>query len=170
MTYAPLKIRIYAFLFDYLMIVLYGIFVVGTISVIFRPVITPLFSDSPAAAELTGFFLVTLPVSLYFIICECSTWQGTWGKKKLSIRVVDNSGNRIGLFRSTVRTAIKFMPWEAGHFAVWHLTLPTDFSDTGVYVILITVYLTVFIYLLSPLMNKKRKTIYDWIAGTKVVR
>ncbi|ALC80301.1 RDD family protein [Bacillus gobiensis] len=107
MTYAPLKIRIYAFLFDYLIIVLYGIFVVGTISVIFRPFITPLFSNSPAAAELTGFFLVTLPTAL---------------------------------------------------------------SDTAVYMILIAVYLTAFIYFISPLMNKKRKTTYDWIAGTKVVR
>lgn len=81
MSNAPFKTRIYAFLLDYLIIVLYGIFVVGTISFVFRPFITPLLSSSSIMAELTGFLLITLPVSLYFILCERSRWQGTWGKK-----------------------------------------------------------------------------------------
>lgn len=170
MAYASLKIRIYAFLLDYLIIVLYSIFVVGSISVIFRPFITPLFSNSPVTAELTGFFMMTLPVSLYFIICESSNWQGTWGKKKLKIRVVDETGQRIGFIRSAVRTAIKFLPWEVAHFAVLRFTLPSDFSENALYVILIAVNLTVFIYLISPLMIRKKKTIYDWIAGTQVIQ
>lgn len=170
MTSASLKIRIYAFLLDYLIIVLYGIFVVGTISVVFRPFFNPLFSYSPVTAELTGFFLMTLPVSLYFIICECSRWQGTWGKKKLKIRVVDETGQCIRFIRSAVRTAIKFLPWEVAHFAILRFTLPSDFSETALYVILVAVNLTAFIYLISPLFNKKRKTIYDWVAGTKVIQ
>ena len=82
MSYASFKIRIYAFLLDYLLIVIYGILVVGTISIVFRPFFTPLFSSSPVISELTGFLIMTLPISLYFIFCECSRWQGTWGKKK----------------------------------------------------------------------------------------
>ena len=50
MSYAAFKTRIYAFLLDYLIIVIYGIFVVGTISFVFRPYINPLFSSSPIIA------------------------------------------------------------------------------------------------------------------------
>jgi|1186.fasta_scaffold570290_1 uncharacterized RDD family membrane protein YckC len=170
MSYAPFKIRIYAFLLDYLVIVMYGMFVVGTISFVFRSFITPLFSSSPVIAELTGFFMMTLPVSLYFILCERSRWQGTWGKKKMGIRVVDSEGQRIELGRAVIRTTIKFLPWEVAHFGIWRLMLPTNFSEITVFVILNIVNLTVLLYLIIPLTNKKKKNIYDWVAGTVVVR
>ncbi|MBS4221748.1 RDD family protein [Bacillus sp. FJAT-49682] len=166
---APFKTRIYAFLLDYLVFAFYGVLVVGSISLVFKSILTPLFSGSPVIAELTGFLLLTLPVSLYFILCERSKWQGTWGKKKMSIRVMDSAGKRIGLGRSTVRTAIKFLPWEVAHFGMWRLIHPTVFSEISIMVILYVAMFTVLIYLLSPLSNKKRRTIYDWIAGTKVV-
>ena len=169
MSYASLKIRIYAFLLDYLVIVIYGIFVLGTISFVFRSYITPLFSSSPVVAELTGFLMITLPVSLYFILCESSKWQGTLGKRKMGIRVVDGAGQRIGIGRSAFRTAIKFLPWEVAHFGIWRLMLPTDFSEISVYVILNAVNLAILIYLIIPLTNKKRKNVYDWVAGTEVV-
>ncbi|EKN63848.1 RDD domain-containing protein [Neobacillus bataviensis LMG 21833] len=170
MSYAAFKIRIYAFLLDYLVIIIYGIFVVGTISFVFRSNINPLFSSSPVTAELTGFFMMTLPVSLYFILSECSKWQGTLGKRKMGIRVVDGIGQRIGIGRSAFRTTIKFLPWEAAHFGIWRLMLPTDFSEITVYVILNAVNLIILLYLIIPLTNKKRKNVYDWIAGTEVVR
>ncbi|WP_338452887.1 RDD family protein [Niallia oryzisoli] len=169
MTYAPFKIRIFAFLIDYLVIVLYGIFVVGTISIVFRSYISPLFSSSPVIAEFTGFIMMTLPVSLYFIFCECCQWQGTLGKRKMGIRVVDGNGQCIGIGRSAIRTAIKFLPWEVAHFGIWRIMLPTDFSEITVYVILNAVNLVILLYLIIPLTNKKRKNIYDWIAGTEVV-
>src|SRR5690625_5666491 len=106
MSNAPFKIRIYAFLLDYLVILIYAIFVVSTISFIFRTYITHLFSSSPVTAELTGFLLITLPVSLYFILFECSKWQGTLGKRRMGIRVVDRFGQRIGIGRSVFRTTI----------------------------------------------------------------
>ena len=170
MTYAPFKIRIYAFLLDYLIIIAYGIFVVGTISIVFQSFVNPLFSGSPVIAELTGFFMITLPVSLYFILCESSKWQGTLGKRKMGIRVVDDEGRRIGIGRSTLRTAVKFLPWEVAHFGIWRLILPTDFSETTVFVILNAVNLAILLYLIIPLTNKNRKNIYDWVAGTKVLR
>lgn len=170
MSYASFKIRIYAFLLDYLVIVIYGIFVVGIISFVFRSYINPIFSNSPVIAELTGFLMITLPVSLYFILFESSKWQGTLGKRKMGIRVVDGVGQRIGICRSTFRSAIKFFPWEVAHFGIWRLVLPTDFSEITVYVILNAVNLAILIYLIIPLTNKKRKNVYDWIAGTEVVR
>lgn len=65
MSYAAFKVRIFAFLIDHLMISLYGICIVGSISIIFRTYIHPLFSSSPTTAQITGFCMMTLPVSLY---------------------------------------------------------------------------------------------------------
>ena len=106
MYYASFTNRIYAFLLDYLLIFIYSIFVVGTISVVFQTYMHQLFSSSPILAELTGFLIITLPVSLYFILFECSKWQGTLGKRKMGIRVVDRFGQRIGIGRSVFRTTI----------------------------------------------------------------
>lgn len=169
MSNASFKKRIYAFLLDYLVIIAYGIIVVGTISFVFRPYIEPLFSSSPVTAELTGFCLITLPVSLYFILCECSKWQGTFGKRKMGIRVVDSSGQRIGIGRSIARTVIKFLPWEVAHFGIWHLILPSRIPEIAVLIVLIAVNLAIVTYLIIPFTNKKRQNVYDWIAGTTVI-
>lgn len=167
--YAPFKLRIYAFLLDYLMIAMYGIFIVGTVSLLFKSLLTPLFSDSPVIAQLTGFLMITLPISLYFILCERSKWQGTWGKKKIRIRIVDNNGQRIKLGRSVIRTTIKLLPWEVAHFGIWRLMLPTNISETTIFVILYAVNFTIIVYLIIPLTNKRKKNVYDWIARTEVI-
>lgn len=169
MFYSTFKDRIYAFLLDYLVIVIYGVFVVGTISFVFRLYFQSLFSSSPAVAELTGFCLMTLPVSLYFILCERSKWQGTLGKRKMGICVVDNFGQRIGIGRSVVRTTVKFLPWELAHFTIWQLMLPSSMSDMTIYIILGIVYFAIIVYLIIPFTNKKRENVYDWLAGTEVV-
>src|SRR5690625_4011198 len=169
MVCAPFKKRIYAFVLDCLVIAVYGIFVVGTILFLFRLYIKPLFSSSPVTAELTGFFMITLPVSLYFILCECSKWQGTLGKRKMGIRVVDGFGQRIGIGRSVVRTVIKFLPWEVAHFGIWRLMLPSTLSEMTVLIILSAVNFAILVYFIVPLTNKKRKNVYDWVASTEVI-
>lgn len=169
MHYVSFKTRICAFLLDYLLILLYGIFVVGTISIVFRPMVLPLFSNTPALAQLTGFFLITLPVSLYFALCECSRWQGTIGKKVLRIKVADHEGRRIHIGRSIVRTAIKFLPWEIAHFAIWHLVLPSQLSEMIIYLFLSLVNIALILYVIVPFTNKRRKNIYDWVARTIVI-
>ncbi|MCP3031566.1 RDD family protein [Halobacillus sp. A1] len=169
MSYAPFRLRIYAFLLDYLVIVVYGISVAGTISFVFNPFIQPLFSHSPVIAELTGFLIMTLPVSLYFILCEQSKSQGTWGKRKLGLRVVNLEGARIGIGRSIIRTAVKFLPWEVAHFGIWRLMLPTEFSEITIFIILNAVNAAIILYLIFPLTNKQKKNVYDWVAGTRVI-
>ncbi|MUK89238.1 RDD family protein [Ornithinibacillus sp. L9] len=167
---ASLKTRLFAFLLDYLLIILYGVLVIGTVSVFFRPLMTSLFTESVVTAQLTGFLMMTLPVSLYFIIGECSKRQGTWGKQKVGIRVVDRQGNRIGFVRSVLRTGVKFLPWELAHFGVYRLMLPTILSDSTVLIILTSVNVAILIYVLMPLTNPSRKSVYDFVAGTEVVR
>ncbi|WP_082234498.1 RDD family protein [Halobacillus massiliensis] len=170
MTPASFKLRIYAFLLDYLLISLYGTVVIGSISIIFRQSITPLFTESPVAAELTGFLFITMPVVLYFVISEQSHWQGTFGKRKLGLMVTDKKGGRISFFRSLARSIIKFSPWELAHFVIWRLMLPTVFSGTILYIILISVNICIIAFLIVPLTNRKKQNIYDFAAKTIVVR
>ncbi|RWZ54519.1 RDD family protein [Halobacillus fulvus] len=170
MNYAPFKIRIYAFFIDYIIIALYGVLVVGSISYLFRPAVLPLFTGSPVTAQWTGFLLITLPVTLYFLFAECSKWQGTIGKRKLGIRVADRAGNRIEIGRSFIRTGIKFLPWEVAHFSIWRLQLPNDYSESTLLILLIGVNVMILLYLVTPFMNKKKKNLYDGVAGTMVIR
>ncbi len=46
---------------------------------------------------------------LYFIIAECSPWQGSIGKKVFGLRITDLNGNRIGLFRILLRRILSIV-------------------------------------------------------------
>ena len=53
---------------------------------------------------LIGLNLVLMVgVWLYYALMECSTWQGTLGKKALGLYVTDMEGNRISFGRATGR-------------------------------------------------------------------
>ena len=166
---APYKLRIYAFLIDYLVIIGYGILLVF-LSFLLRSFFVPLFSKSPFTAELIGFCLITLPVMLYFISMEASRKGGTLGKRKMNIRVVNSDGGKIGVARALFRSIIKFIPWEISHFAVWNMVRPSHYSNALIMSILLSVNILAILYILFPLTNKHRKNIYDWITNTKVIR
>lgn len=159
--------RIIAFFWDYLIILGYLLVLFG-VSFFAQPLLIPLFRASALSAEITGFLLITLPVYLYFAISEGSKLHATWGKRKMGIVVVGVQGQSIGLGHSLFRSALKFIPWELAHFTVWHIVLPSEYPDYLIYLLLITVYGLVFIYLISPLKSKNKQTVYDFIAGTVV--
>lgn len=161
--------RLIAFLWDYAIIFGYLLLLSGA-SWLLRPLLTPLFTAGPLSAEITGFLLITLPVYLYFGVCEGSKSQATWGKQKMGIVVTDVHGRPIGLGRSLLRSAIKFIPWELAHFTVWHTVLPSGFTERFLYSLFAVVYGLVLLYLISPLLNKNKQTVYDMIAGTVVRR
>ena len=78
---------------------------------------------------------------LYSTILEASSLQGTFGKRWLGIKVVDESGARLSLGRSTVRNVAKllsFLPLGLGF--IW------------------------------ALFRKDRRTWHDMIAKTYVIR
>ena len=71
------------------------------------------------SGQLWGFLLTTLPTTLYFGLSESSRRQGTLGKAKAGVKVVDRNGGRLSRGRGIVRAALKFVPWELGHTCVW---------------------------------------------------
>ena len=82
-TYAGFWQRVKAFVLDYIIILFY----LAALTLFFLLInslsgITEwLFSDR-IRAQLTEFFLITLPVALYFALGESSAQQATWGKKR----------------------------------------------------------------------------------------
>ncbi|WP_054028822.1 RDD family protein [Bacillus sp. FJAT-28004] len=159
--------RLIAFLWDYVIILGY-LFLLFGVSFLVKPLLIPLFMASPLSGEITGFLLITLPVYLYFALSEGSKSQATWGKQKMGIVVTDLIGQPIGIGNSLFRSAIKFIPWELAHFTIWHIVIPIDYPDYLIYSLFATVYGLVFLYLISPLMNKNKQTVYDFIAGTVI--
>ena len=175
MTFANVRQRIGAFLLDYLIIAAYLVLLV-LISVglgfgPLRSMFQAMFAD-PNISEFSAFLLLVLPVILYFALFECSSWQATWGKQKMGLRVIDTHGARLSLPRSFLRSLLKFVPWELTHACLWRIpgwplapTTPSPIITAG----LVLVWILVGVYLVSMLVSKKHQALYDWIAGTSVI-
>ena len=119
----PLR-RLAAFGIDYLLIAAYlGLLAAGSLAVLASPAgkaVGAVWSTA-WSAEIAGFFLLTLPVILYFALSEASTTRGTLGKRVLHLRVQSTNGQPLRVPAALLRSAVKFLPWELAHFTIWHL-------------------------------------------------
>lgn len=167
---AGVWLRLRAFLLDYVWIFLYLGFVL-LLSTVLLPEVQGLFTGRLAIAQLAGFLLVTLPVSLYFAIGDSKRFKGTFGKRKMRIQVVESLGNPVGFLRSFGRVALKFLPWELSHFLVYRLiylghgAVPLQLMIIGG-----LVYALMFVYVLSAFFSKEKRSVYDVLSGTRVIR
>lgn len=174
-AFANLRLRVAAFLFDYLIIAAYIIIlIIASVLLGLGPLRQPFqgFFANPNSGEISAFLLLVLPVILYFALFESSSWQATWGKRKIGLCVINAQGERLSLGRSLVRSFIKFLPWELTHACLWRIPgwpfnpqTPSPIISAG----LILVWIIVGAYLISLLMSKKHQTLYDMIAGSYVV-
>ncbi|GAA5520390.1 hypothetical protein Asal01_00321 [Fodinibius salicampi] len=171
-SYAGLWIRVKAFSADYLVISLYIAFLVA-ISILIQSVnhriLQPLFGN-PLSGQLSGFVLITLPVTLYFTISESSSHQATWGKRWQAIKVVHNNGERLSRIRALGRTALKFIPWELAHTCIWQMSDSNQEPSPIILIGFILVWILVGIYLLTLLLSSKKQTLYDQFTNVLVVR
>ncbi|MEX0762017.1 MAG: RDD family protein [Dehalococcoidia bacterium] len=169
---AGLLRRILAFGIDYVAISTYLLAVTG-IGVVMNyatPQLVEAVFGQRVLAQVIGFSLVTLPVSLYFVLQESSQWQATWGKRKTSLKVVTaSSGLSITLRRAAVRTLVKFIPWELAHTFVWQ----TYFSPDGPPGLAMAGFMAVWVLVggnvASIVAARDRRAIYDRLAGTQVI-
>lgn len=136
----------------------------------FAPDIVRGLFGNPASGELTGFVLLTLPVTLYFALMESSAQQATWGKQKLSLRVIGPDGQRLSRGRSLVRTVLKFVPWELAHACIWQVSWAGPRSSPWIAAGFTLVWVLVGANVVSLLASRKRQALYDWLSGTVVVR
>src|SRR5260221_8987741 len=125
--YAGLWPRVLAFAVDYILIAAYLVVLVtaGVAAQRLAPAVAGTAFGNPLAGELTGFLLITLPVTLYFALSESSARQASWGKRQLHLRVQrlgDHRGQRLSRARGLGRAALKFVPWELAHACIWQVT------------------------------------------------
>lgn len=167
-TAAPVFRRIAAFMWDYLFILPYfGLLVLAQF--IF-PSMRGWFLDS-SKAHPASFLLVTLPVAAYLAISEASAAKATFGKRIMRIQVVSNNGRRLTARASLIRTLVKLIPWELGHSAVWRFRFasgdPAQYRTANLF--LVFVWILAAAYLVSMALDKRRRTPYDFAAGSWVV-
>jgi uncharacterized RDD family membrane protein YckC len=170
-SYAGFWQRAGAFALDYIIILLYliAITLFGLLVNSLSSLNQWLFAER-VRAQLTGFLLLTLPISLYFALSESATRQATWGKRKLGLKVTDHNGERISLWRSLARTALKFVPWELSHTLIWNIVLSPQSNSNLVNYGFVLVYVLLGLNLATLILMKKHQTIYDLLAKTYVVK
>ena len=162
--------RFKAFLFDYILIFAYIVLLI-VISVFIFPPVQQLFIGSVVFAQFFGFLIITLPVSLYFIICDSKLVGQTWGKKKMGIRVVNNRGEAISVPQMIFRVVLKFLPWELSHYLVYRLMYLGDEPFPLIYTVIgCVIYALMIAYILTAIFTKKKQSLYDIIAKTYVIK
>lgn len=174
--YAGFAKRLKAFAFDYLIIFAYIAVLAGVnFGIILSggalEDISPFFA-SPVVKDAIAFLTLILPVILYFTLQESSAKQGTWGKRRAGIRVVNASGKALTRMQAFVRSLIKFLPWQIAHTCLYHIPgwpLAATAVPPEVIAGFALVYLLVGIYITCALISKKHRTPYDWAADSYVI-
>ena len=165
---APVFRRVAAFMWDYLFILPY--FGLLALAQFVFPQMRKWFLD-PSTAHLASFLVITLPVVAYFAVPEASVAKATFGKRIMRIQVVTHNGQRLTAADSVTRTVVKFIPWELGHAAVWRFTFaagdPSQFRMANIF--LAGTWILVAAYAVSMLIDKRRRTLYDFAARSCVV-
>lgn len=163
--------RVKAFVLDYVLILFYLIaitLVIFLLNSLFH--INGLMFSERVRAQFFAFLLVTLPVTLYFSITESSKQQATWGKKRLSLQVVDANGGRISPGRAFTRTLLKFIPWELSHTLIWELSFSPQANSIWISLGFGSVYVLIGLNIVSLLRTKSHQTLYDLLTGTYVIK
>ncbi|GAA1409617.1 hypothetical protein AUR04nite_23960 [Glutamicibacter uratoxydans] len=125
-------------------------------------------------AQALGFLVLVAPVGIYLYATESFSAQATWGKAKLGLKVVDAAtGGKPSKAQVLLRTAIKLLPWEIAHFAVWHIVARVSSGQPAFNRRLMAVTLLAdalpFAYVASVAFQRDRRGPHDLAAGTQVV-
>lgn len=168
--YVGLGRRLLAFAYDYILIAIY----IGVLAgiALFAPPVNRLFSALFADAmtsDLAAFVLLILPVILYFGISEGSAQASTWGKRRAGLRVVAKDGRPIGYPRALIRAALKFLPWQLGHTAVFQSIYAEASFSLSIFLLFTLAYGLAIVYLLYLWRRPDHRTPYDLLAGTVVI-
>lgn len=176
-AYAGFWKRAAAFALDYVIILFYLITITGLTLALNSPFgvshwflnVTHWLFANRVSAQLTGFLIVTLPVSLYFAISESSIRQATWGKVRLKLKVADREGNRISFGRSLGRTLLKFVPWEISHTLIWQLYFSPETESGWINSGFALDYLLIGLSIVSLITTRTKQTLYDLLTDTYVI-
>jgi uncharacterized RDD family membrane protein YckC len=175
LQHASARQRVAAFAWDYVLIASYVVLLslVSTIAWFGLLGRVPVEAQrSPWLYDLLAFTTLMLPVILYFGLCEASSAQATWGKRRVGLVVVSSRGDRLSIGRSLMRSGLKFLPWQIAHTCLFHIPgWPAAPGPIPTLVMggLALAYGLVGLYLVGLVIPPAHRTAYDWVAGTRVV-
>lgn len=122
-----------------------------------------------AASHVGAFLLLTIPAAGYLSLAEASSSGATLGKRLMGIRVISVAGGRLSVFQSMLRSAVRFIPWELAHSAIWRIHFGAEFSPhSGPFWLIAAAYALVLANIASQLFDRRRRALYDFIAGSQV--
>ena len=159
--------RLSAWLIDYFLVAIYMGIIFFVVFVVTGGRLEIPGVATPGARQLLGAATLTIPVLLYFALCEASSRQGTIGKQATRLRVTGRDHERIGLARSLVRSGLKFTPWEIAQTAIHRIPMSGDIP-WPVWAGLVVSMLLALLYLVA-LFTGQGRPLYDLVAGTRVV-
>ncbi|MBI1381654.1 MAG: hypothetical protein GC161_11280 [Planctomycetaceae bacterium] len=116
--------RLLAFALDWFVIALWGGLLFGVVMLATGGGPAP--PENPWTAQALGFLTMTLPVTVYFALCESSSMRASLGKRLLGLVVSRESGERLSFASALLRNAGKFVPWELGHTVALQAALSGD--------------------------------------------
>ncbi|MCR9248170.1 MAG: RDD family protein [bacterium] len=129
--------------------------------------------------ELYVLATISLPAWCYFAWFDRGPQWTTVGKRLLGLRTLVVRGAGFGFGRGLARTAVKLLPWETAHLV---LNLPQNpFLDPATGEFLgwetgewrwgyVTPYVLLLVWLVVLLRDPLRRSVHDFVAGTRVVR
>ncbi len=165
--YAGLKARIIAMAYDLLAIAGYAAILAIGAFVFFRLTKARHLMDSAWTRDGVAFLTLILPTILYFSLQESSRRQATLGKQKMGLRVIDSRGGRLSIGRALLRSALKFFPWQMAHTTVFQIWKGN--SSPLLFALSLSAQALAILYLLSLMINRSHRTLYDRLAGSAVV-
>ena len=164
-TYAGFSRRAAAFAWD-LPVILAWVLAAGVIGIGLNAIAGSQ-PGPPWSLDLQAFLTLILPVTLTFGYQEGTARQATFGKRRSCLIVTDAAGRSAGFRRALFRSAVKFLPWQLGHTAVFHLVAGS--TSVGFVILSIGAQLTVLASLLIMAIDSKHRALQDWVAGTRVM-
>ncbi len=109
--------RLFASAVDWLLVAMWGAIVFGV--AVLASAGIPEKPVDPWRAQGIGLITMTMPVTLYFALCEGSRMRASVGKRTAGLVVTGRTGERLSFARALLRNALKFIPWELGHMLAW---------------------------------------------------
>ena len=166
--YATFWQRVKAFLWDYVVMLIY-ILAISFLFWVIQIADTWLFADR-ISAQLTIFFSLTLPIIINFAFAESSVKQANFGKQRIGLKVSDANGKRISFARAFARVFLKFLPWEISHTIIWQISFYPETNPTFINLGFGFVYLLIGLNIFSLIKTKTKQTLYDLITKTYIVK
>jgi len=164
--------RVAAYFVEYFVFILPLIGLLTLASWAFSSFDISLFSDNAWLNHGIVILILTVPVVLYFALSEATRFRATVGKRLMKLSVVDTTGQRATLKQTVLRAVVKFLPWESFHTILWHWegwpSNPAPPTNLQI-VAMIAGWLVMGSFVVSLFVGSRR-TPYDWVAGTVVVR